>query len=193
MSCIQLCTAVGSVVRLKQMLGRGSRIHPDKYDCLVLDHGGSVRRLGYWEDPYPWTLDTTSSSQSAHDVRPMIPCPQCKTLYRGGMCRKCGYEPTAKERRAEGLVWDGTELTEITRPKKSTSGQTPEKIMVSSLYRAARTNMTFSQAVMMAYRTAKQKDVPFTVPSEVTIGGRTLKMCRRGSADAKRRGAAIYP
>ena len=31
--CVQLCTAIGSVVRYRQMVGRGSRVHPDVPDC----------------------------------------------------------------------------------------------------------------------------------------------------------------
>lgn len=33
--CVQLCVAIGSVVRYRQMVGRGSRVHPAKTDCCV--------------------------------------------------------------------------------------------------------------------------------------------------------------
>ena len=46
--CVQMCTAVGNVVRWKQMIGRGSRVHPAKTDCclargtLILTDRGEV-------------------------------------------------------------------------------------------------------------------------------------------------------
>ena len=29
-------------------------------DCLVIDPGGNVKRLGYFEDDPPWSLDITT-------------------------------------------------------------------------------------------------------------------------------------
>lgn len=34
-SCVQLCVAIGSIARYRQMVGRGSRVHPAKTDCCV--------------------------------------------------------------------------------------------------------------------------------------------------------------
>lgn len=33
--CVQMCTAVGNVVRWLQMIGRGSRVHPEVPDCIA--------------------------------------------------------------------------------------------------------------------------------------------------------------
>jgi superfamily II DNA or RNA helicase len=48
--CVQMCTAVGNVVRWLQMIGRGSRVHPEVPDCLVIDHGGGIAKHGFFED-----------------------------------------------------------------------------------------------------------------------------------------------
>jgi len=51
--CVQMCTAVGNVVRWLQMIGRGSRTHPEVPDCIVLDHGGGIAKHGFFDDVIP--------------------------------------------------------------------------------------------------------------------------------------------
>ncbi len=92
--CVQLCVAIGSLVRFRQMVGRGSRVHPDKTDCLCLDHGGNILRHGFFEDDPQWSLDITTKEAGEQGTRPTIACPRCSSIYRGGKCRNCGYEPS---------------------------------------------------------------------------------------------------
>lgn len=48
--CIVLGISTASIALYYQIIGRGTRIDPDKYDCLVVDLGGNVKRFGRVED-----------------------------------------------------------------------------------------------------------------------------------------------
>lgn len=191
--CVQLCVAIGSLVRCRQIIGRGSRVHPDKTDCLVLDHGGNILRHGFFEDDPPWSLDVTTKEAGEAGTRPTIECPRCHAIYRGGLCRSCGYEPTPKERRSQGLEFDGRELKEVSREEKKTKVKTPEELMVSALYSAGRSGRTWKQCVGI-YRQANEKQgTAHRVPRYVTVAGVRYAMPQFGSEDGGRKVAVLYP
>jgi superfamily II DNA or RNA helicase len=191
--CVQLCVAVGSLVRFRQMIGRGSRCHPDKQDCLVLDHGGNVLRHGFFEDDPTWSLDITTKDPGEVGARPTIECPKCQAIYRGGKCRNCGYEPTQRERRGQGLTFDGSELKEFKREEKKVSVKTAEQLMVSALYMAGRSGRTWKQCCGMFKGKCEKQGTPHRVPRHITVAGRRYEMIQYGSDDANRRVAVLYP
>jgi len=202
--CVQLCVAIGSPVRFRQMLGRGSRFdrkkYPDKVDCLVLDHGGNVGgpphgRHGFFEDDPQWSLDRSTSLIGDVAPKPTVECPNCNTLYRGGKCSNCGYEPTKRERKAQGLEWDGTELVEITatkeqRPKKQ---KTAEQLMISTLYSCGRSGRTWKQAVGMFFGMCRQQGTNYRIPKRVTVGGHTYRMLMHEDSRGGLRVQHLYP
>ncbi len=196
-ACVQVCTAVGSIARWRQMIGRGSRKHPAKTDCIVLDHGGNIQRgLGFFEDDVEWSLDWTSRSAKTHEARSTMECPKCSAVYRGGKCMNCGYEPTRKERKSQGLAFDGSKLKEIkprTGKTREKSMQSCEQILVSSLFTAGKTGKTFRQALALAYRTAEKQGTQFRVPRNFTIAGRTFQPIPRGHRDQNRKISETYP
>lgn len=193
--CVQVCTAVGSVVRWRQMIGRGSRVHPEKTDCLVLDHGGNLKRgLGFFEDDPLWSLDITTKEPGEAGARPTIECPKCSAIYRGGRCKHCGYEPTPKERRSQGLEFDGTELKEVKREeKKDTTVKSAEELMVSAIYMAGRSGRTWRQAVGIFKSKCEKQGSNYRVPRTVTVGGNRYEIIRYGSDDSNRRVSVLYP
>jgi len=172
-SCVQVCTAVGSVVRWRQLIGRGSRVHPGKKDTVVIDHGGNLKRdLGFFEDDPQWTLDITTKDPGEVGARPTIECPRCCAVYRGGRCSHCGYEPTPRERRGQGLEFDGSELKEVTRKeKKETTAKSAEQLMVSALYMAGRSNRTWRQCCGILKSKCERQGSKFRVPSHVSVSG----------------------
>jgi len=194
--CVQMCTAVGNVVRWLQMIGRGSRPHPEVLDCIVLDHGGGIAKHGFFEDLIPWTLDWTQRPSKTHLSRAKIECPRCQAVYRGGKCRNCGYEPTPKERKAQGLDFDGSELKEVKRKERDRSKSEPkscEQIMISALYSAGRSGLTWKQALAIAYREAGKQGTKFKVPNKFTVGGRVYRPVPYGNAiEAMRRVKDLY-
>jgi len=74
-----------------QMLGRGTRPHPGKVDCLVLDFAGNTRRLGPINDP---VLPTRVKPGNGGGTAPVKACPQCMTYNPAGarVCEYCGFE-----------------------------------------------------------------------------------------------------
>ncbi len=193
--CVQICTAVGSIVRWRQLIGRGSRVHPEKTDCIVLDHGGNLKRgLGFFEDDPPWSLDITEKDPGEAGIRPTIECPKCKAIYRGGKCAHCGYEPTPKERKSQGLEFDGTELTEIKRKeKKEPKGQTPHDLMVRALFAAGKSRRTWRQCVGIYKRACEKQGEKHNVPRTVTIAGRRYTMLQYDSLDGGLRVSSLFP
>ena len=191
--CVQLCVAVGSIVRYRQLIGRGSRCHPAKKDVIILDHGGNILRHGFFEDDPPWSLDITTKELGEVGARPTIECPKCCAIYRGGMCRNCGYEPTPSEQRSRGLTFDGSELKEIKRTEKKVSVKSAEELMVKALYMAGRSGRTWRQAVGIYKNQCQKQGTPHHVPKTVSISGHRYDMIRYGSDDANRRVSALYP
>lgn len=193
--CVQLCVAIGSVVRFRQIVGRGSRTHPDKTDCIVLDHGGNIQRHGFFEDDPAWSLDVTTKDSGEQGTRPTVECPNCSAIYRGGRCRNCGYEPTKKERQSQGLEFDGTELREIKRaetpPKNKTP--TPQELMVQCLYRAGKSARTWKQCFGIFKRECERYSVNYRVPKTVTIAGKQYAMPQWNDPNGGRKVAALYP
>jgi len=191
--CVQLCTAIGSVVRYRQMIGRGSRVAPYKTDCIILDHGGNIARHGFFEDEIEWTLDNSKSVEKDHTAPPTITCPKCNRVYRGGKCSGCDYEPTGKEYAAIGLTFDGSTLKEVERkPKAEKKVRTCEEIMISALYMAGRSDRTWRQCLGIAYGIARSQGTRFKVPRTVEVGGRIYSMVPYGSPDQNRRVKNLY-
>jgi len=191
--CVQLCVAIGSVVRYRQMVGRGSRVHPDKTDCLVLDHGGNILRHGFFEDDPLWSLDITTKEPGEQGARPTIECPKCQAIYRGGRCRNCGYEPSRAERRGQGLEFNGVELVEVSREEKPANVRSAEQLMISAMYAAGRAGRTWKQACAIFRRMSEKQGTSDKVPASVVVGGHRYRCPRYGSDDANRRVAQLYP
>ena len=195
-SCIQLCEAINSIKDYHQKIGRASRMSPEtgKIDSIVIDHGGNVQRLGYFEDDIIWELDNQKDKKAKSNPRPTMTCPECNEMYRGGMCPNCDYEPERGQRETQGLTFDGQELVEIERTaksKKPKKKQTSERILVSSLYRGAK-RMTWRQVMGMAISTAKAQGTTFKCPPTFTVAGTEYHSVEWGHPDGNRRVSALY-
>lgn len=107
-----------SLIRYIQMAGRVLRPYPGKERALILDHSGSVQRLGFPTDEFPLELDdgTPRKAGSGNQERPeKLPkaCPSCSYMKPVGVrqCPVCGFAP-AKQSEVE--VADG-ELVKLAR------------------------------------------------------------------------------
>ena len=70
-----------------QMIGRGSRIAPDKKDCLILDFASNLQRLG----PINGEFDFRKVKQGGE--APTKVCPECsEVLYLSAKQCPCGYK-----------------------------------------------------------------------------------------------------
>ena len=84
--CLVMLRPTQSAVLHVQMAGRGMRIAPGKQNCLYLDFGGNVERMGPVTEP---TVKKASGKGSA----PVKKCPECQSLVPTGLkaCPDCGY------------------------------------------------------------------------------------------------------
>ena len=191
--CVQLCTAIGSIVRYRQMIGRGSRVHPAVSDCLVLDHAENIKRHGFFDDEIKWTLENKTTTAKTTEERLSIECPGCGRQYRGGKCLECDYAPTITERRKQGLKFDGTELKEVTKSNREKPASNSESLMIGCLYAAGRSGMTFKQAIGMAYSKAKKQNLFFKVPKSVKVAGVDHQILQKGDKRTFEKVKKIYP
>lgn len=124
-SCVVLARPTKSLVLYLQMIGRGLRpwfidelieqvgldlsqwsdrmaaiALSGKTECKVIDHSGAVTRLGFPDEPFPWTLDgdedVAEARQQQREERrepKLLTCPKCHKVFKGArFCPGCGYE-----------------------------------------------------------------------------------------------------
>ncbi|NET47085.1 DEAD/DEAH box helicase [Okeania sp. SIO2B3] len=91
-SCVLLCRPTKSKAKGWQQIGRGLRIYPGKYDCLILDQAGLIKQFGFIEDITTFTLG--QSKHSLPNEAPKKICPQCSAVNRNfdKVCGCCGYQ-----------------------------------------------------------------------------------------------------
>ena len=129
-SCMILARPTKSLTRFLQMVGRVLRPAPGKTRALLLDHSGSVERIGHPFDDLPLELDDGNASKSGSKKQERKasepkPCPSCKFVRPAGVheCPKCGFKP---QRQSDVEVADG-ELVKLDRktrkPLKRDTGQ----------------------------------------------------------------------
>ncbi len=109
-----------SLIRYIQMAGRVLRPHGTKERALILDHSGTVSRLGFPTDEFPLELDDGKPKQagSGEQEKPEPkPCPSCKFVKppRTPVCPKCGH---TSQRANEVVIEDG-ELELVSRKRKA--------------------------------------------------------------------------
>jgi superfamily II DNA or RNA helicase len=159
----------------------------------VIDHGGSINRLNtFFEDDIEWTLEAEKEKDLKHEAKPVINCPQCGVQYRGGTCSKCGYSPTVKERKSQGLEFIGGELVEIKKREKSEKKLTCEQLLVNALYRAGKSGRTWKQAWGMANNEAKKQGMKFRVPAKFQVGGKVFESIPYGDPNGARRVSSLF-
>lgn len=106
--CIIYARPTKSEARWIQCIGRGLRTADGKERCIILDHSGTVHRLGY---PCSIEYDELASDKDGLDEAKQIQkekekkekqpkeCPKCKYMKPAGqyICAKCGYKPLSGE------------------------------------------------------------------------------------------------
>ena len=90
-----------------QFFGRGLRAHPDKKECLVLDHSGNCERMWHqWNDFFEHGIDKLDDGKKREKPKnvekdatdELMKCPQCKHLHkRRPFCPNCGFAYPKRE------------------------------------------------------------------------------------------------
>lgn len=125
-----------SLIRYIQMAGRVLRPAPGKERALILDHSGTVKRLGFPTDDLPLELDDGTRKQSedkAREERERLPqpCPSCTYLMpaKSRKCPACGFQP---ERPVNVEQEDG-ELVQMKRKRGKIATQDKEQVYAELL------------------------------------------------------------
>lgn len=86
---IAILRATQSTSLWVQILGRGTRIAPNKTDCMVMDFAGNTERLGTINDPKIPKAKTKGNGDQIFKV-----CPECESFQYPSVriCSFCGYE-----------------------------------------------------------------------------------------------------
>ena len=106
-----------SLIRYIQMSGRVLRPHAGKHRALILDHSGTVARLGFPTDEFPLELDdgTPRKSSGSDRVTPLPKaCPSCSYMKSTHKCPICGFAPA---RQSDVVVEDGDLVLLKKKPK----------------------------------------------------------------------------
>lgn len=125
-----------SRIRYLQMVGRVLRTFPGKKQALVLDHSGSVKRLGFPTDDLPLVLNDGKPQKpgTGREKEPPLPkpCPACKYIKPAKVhaCPKCGFAP---ERKSDVEVGDG-ELVAVKRSKRTIRPETKQHVWSQLLF-----------------------------------------------------------
>ena len=121
-SCVIIARVTRNISSWIQMIGRGSRLYPDKKDCLVIYHGDNFDDLGRIDDPIEWTLDDKSTIRERKEAAKKaakepkdIKC-KCGYVFRASrVCPSCGL---AMIQKGEAIPFHEAELKELVAPKK---------------------------------------------------------------------------
>ena len=124
-SCVIIARVTRNISSWIQMIGRGSRLHPGKEDCLVIYHGDNFDDLGRIDDAIEWTLDDKSTirerkeaaKQAAKEPKD-IKC-KCGYVFRSSRtCPSCGV---AMIQKGEAIPFHQADLKELVKAEKFTS------------------------------------------------------------------------
>lgn len=75
-----------------QMLGRGTRVHPDKNYCLVLDYTNNTRDLGPINQKFEHNTSKTANNASGEPVMKICDRCECYNYTSVRFCIYCGNE-----------------------------------------------------------------------------------------------------
>lgn len=173
-ACMILARPTKSLTRFLQMVGRVLRPAEGKTHALLLDHSGSVERIGHPFDDLPLELCDGSPNKAGRQERTKPepkPCPSCKFIKPAGTrkCPKCDFEP---ERQNDIEVRDG-ELRKLDRKTKKPATPDRKQHIYSQLLQVARNKGYSPGWVSHKYRAMfdvwprNMRDVPATPTTEL--------------------------
>ena len=113
--CIVLLRSTMSPGFYYQQVGRGLRIFPGKENCLILDFGKNIERLGPIDKI---EIRTAKNGTSTIETAPQKECPSCRNLIAlsAMVCPECGFEYPVKEKHEETA--SGADIISKYKPPK---------------------------------------------------------------------------
>ncbi len=133
--CIVLARPTKSLGLHLQMMGRGARPFPGKDSFMILDHGGSIDRLGYYEDEIEWSLSGKANSAKKKIIRKkekkIRNCKMCSFLFTGSRCPQCGHEIEEYKKLIEA---EEAELVQIGKKRPKATMEEKKRFMQMTEY-----------------------------------------------------------
>lgn len=131
-STLVLARPTRSLIAYIQMAGRVLRPAPGKKKAIIIDHTGTVAKLGFPTEDRDMTLDDGKPkppSASESEAKELKPCPKCGYVdnYRGVThndkgCTNCGFIP---QRKPKDVTHTNDDLQQI---KKGTTRQDKQRL-----------------------------------------------------------------
>lgn len=119
--CLVIARPTRSLGLHRQILGRGARPFPGKEKFIVLDHGGNVNRLGFYEDEVRWDLNGKEGSNQLakprKKERTILTCEMCKFAFTGPVCPQCGHQIKNYGKKIEAIEAELVRLDKGKTPK----------------------------------------------------------------------------
>lgn len=123
--CIVLARPTKSLGFHLQMVGRGARPYPGKENFMVIDHGGNIERLGFYEDEVMWSLNGKGLAYKKKTERKkekkLLSCDECRFVFCGPVCPQCGLPVKDYGKKIEAIDADLVELGK--NRKKATAAE----------------------------------------------------------------------
>jgi DNA repair protein RadD len=122
-SCIVIARQMRNISNWIQCIGRGSRLHETKTDCIIIYHGSNFEELGMIDEPIEWSLDDKSTIRERKERAKKeakepkeITCADCGTVFKSRRsCPVCGHEMVKP---GEPIPYHEADLKEVTKAEK---------------------------------------------------------------------------
>ena len=165
LACGILGFATGSLVKHLQVAGRLLRTHNSKSDCIIIDHGGNIRRHGWPTEDHCWSLDSEETVEVRDEIRrekenkPREPicCPKCAAMRESGpVCPACGHKHTKQGAKVRTVHGEFREV-KTKELKKADATADLQKQWMKALAIAARRGGNAYMAKMLFAKFTKQQ------------------------------------
>lgn len=123
-SAVVLARATASAIVWRQAVGRGLRTFAGKEDCVVLDHGANVERLGLVAEPLDYEARPGGGARGAGTGGlALLTCPVCFAVLpaqpRPASCARCfAVLPAPAARKLQTRAGELVEVTGPVAPKR---------------------------------------------------------------------------
>ena len=122
-SAVVLARATASAIVWRQAVGRGLRTSPGKADCVVLDHGANVGRLGLVSEPLEYEARPSGGARGPGGGLALLTCQACFAVLpaqpRPASCPRCfALLPRPAQRQLEQCPGELVEVTAPAAPKR---------------------------------------------------------------------------
>lgn len=179
LACGILGFATGSLVKFLQVSGRLLRTHETKSDCLLIDHGGNVRRHGWPTEDHCWSLDSEETIEVRDEIRrerekkPREPicCPKCAAMRESGpVCPACGHKHTKQGAKVRTVHGEFREVKTREVKKADAAGDLRREWMKCLAMAARKGGNAYMAKILFAKFTKQQADNMQPMPQPHQMG-----------------------